>query len=167
MTSNLGTRDLKKAGGMGFSKDELGSEFELMERQVKEEMKRLFSPEFLNRIDDTLVFHQLGRSEIAEIIDMQIEEINKRILEKEISISLTQSARELLSEKGYDPVYNARFMNQTIQRMVEDPLAEEILKGKFVEGDDVRVGKKGEELTFYKADSGSSDEAPVLTESEA
>ena len=81
--------------------------------------------------------------------------------------SLTQSARELLSEKGYDPVYNARFMNQTIQRMVEDPLAEEILKGKFQEGDDVRVGKKGEELTFYKADSGSSDEAPVLTESEA
>ena len=152
---------------MGFSKDELSSEFEMMEQQVKDEMKRLFSPEFLNRIDDSLVFHQLGKEEISQIIDIQVVEINKRMAERKISISLTQSARELLSEKGFDPVYNARYMNQTMQRMVEDPLAEELLKGKFHDGDEIMVGKKGEELTFSKSDSDNSDETPVLSESEA
>jgi ATP-dependent Clp protease ATP-binding subunit ClpC len=167
MTSNLGTRDLKKAGGMGFSKEDGGSEYDLMERQVKEEMKRLFSPEFLNRIDEALVFRQLGKDEISRIIDIQIAEINKRMVERNLTLTLTQSARDLLAEKGYDPVYNARFMNQTIQRMIEDPLAEELLKGKFTDGDEIRAGKKGENLTFYKSDSDNSDETPVLSESEA
>ena len=167
MTSNLGTRDIKKAGGMGFSKEDGGSEYEQMERQVKEEMKRLFSPEFLNRVDETLVFRQLGKAEISQIIDIQMGEINKRMVERAITLTLTQSARDLLAEKGYDPVYNARYMNQTIQRMVEDPLAEELLKGKYTDGDDIKIGKKGDNLTFYKSDSDDTDGTPVLSESEA
>ncbi|MBI4550911.1 MAG: ATP-dependent Clp protease ATP-binding subunit [Candidatus Latescibacteria bacterium] len=166
MTSNLGTRDIRKAGGMGFQKAEAGSAYEQMERQVKEELKRLFSPEFLNRVDEAVVFRQLGKPEVSKIIDLEVAEINKRMAHRGITLTLTQSARDLLAEKGYDPVYNARYMNQTIQRMVEDPLAEELLKGKFVEGDEIKVGKKGDSLTFYKADSAvSADEAPVLSES--
>lgn len=168
MTSNLGTRDLKKAGGLGFRPEGGESEYDKMQRQVKEEMKRLFSPEFLNRLDETIVFRGLGKPEITRIIDTQIIEINKRMVDRNMTMSLTQSARELLAEKGYDPLYNARYMNQTIQRMVEDPLAEELLKGKFQDGDEIRVGKKGDLLTFYKAtDQDDPEESPVLTESEA
>ncbi|HCQ04734.1 MAG TPA: Clp protease ClpC, partial [Candidatus Latescibacteria bacterium] len=134
MTSNLGTRDIKKAGGLGFQSGDSISDYSKMESKVKEEMKRLFNPEFLNRVDETLVFRQLGKAEISLIIDIQLIELNDRMKERGISISLTQSARELLADKGYDPVYNARYMNQTIQRMIEDPLAEELLKGKFQDG---------------------------------
>jgi ATP-dependent Clp protease ATP-binding subunit ClpC len=168
MTSNLGTRDLKKTGGIGFRQETGGTEYEKMERQVKEELKRLFSPEFLNRLDEALVFRALGKEQISQIIDLQIGEINKRMADRGIRLTLTQSARDLLAEKGYDPVYNARYMNQTIQRLVEDPLAEELLKGKFVDGDEVKVGKKGDSLTFYKADAHeSAEETPVLSESQA
>jgi ATP-dependent Clp protease ATP-binding subunit ClpC len=167
MTSNLGTRDIKKAGGLGFQSGDSISDYSKMESKVKEEMKRLFNPEFLNRVDETLVFRQLGKAEIALIIDIQLIELNDRMKERGLSISLTQGARELLADKGYDPVYNARFMNQTIQRMIEDPLAEELLKGKFRDGDEIKIGKKGEELTFIKTGtSDSSDKAPVLSESE-
>ncbi len=167
MTSNLGTRDIKKAGGLGFQSGDSISDYSKMESKVKEEMKRLFNPEFLNRVDETLVFRQLGKAEIALIIDIQLIELNDRMKERGFSISLTQGARELLADKGYDPVYNARFMNQTIQRMIEDPLAEELLKGKFRDGDEIKIGKKGEELTFIKTGhSDSSDKAPVLSESE-
>jgi ATP-dependent Clp protease ATP-binding subunit ClpC len=167
MTSNLGTRDIKKAGGLGFQSGDSISDYSKMESKVKEEMKRLFNPEFLNRVDETLVFRQLGKAEISLIIDIQLIELNDRMKERGISISLTQGARELLADKGYDPVYNARYMNQTIQRMIEDPLAEKLLKGKFQDGDEIKIGKKGEELTFNKIDSSdSSDETPVLSESE-
>jgi ATP-dependent Clp protease ATP-binding subunit ClpC len=167
MTSNLGTRDINKAGGLGFQQEGTKVDYAKMEATVKEEVKKLFNPEFLNRLDEALVFRQLDQSDISRIIDLQLKEINDRMTERGIRISLTQSARELLSEKGYDPVYNARFMNQTIQRMLEDPLAEELLKGKFHDGDEIRVGKKGESLTFYKAETSDSDKTPVLSESEA
>ena len=167
MTSNLGTRDINKAGGLGFQQEGTKVDYAKMEATVKEEVKKLFNPEFLNRLDEALVFRQLDQSDISRIIDLQLKEINDRMTERDIRISLTQSARELLSEKGYDPVYNARFMNQTIQRMLEDPLAEELLKGKFHDGDEIRVGKKGESLTFYKAETSDSDKTPVLSESEA
>ena len=166
MTSNLGTRDINKAGGLGFQQDGSKVDFTKMEATVKEEVKRLFNPEFLNRLDEALVFRQLDQSDISRIIDLQMKEINSRMTERGIKISLTQSARELLSEKGYDPVYNARFMNQTIQRMLEDPLAEELLRGKFQDGDEIRVGKKGQNLTFYKNESSDSNKTPVLSESE-
>ena len=166
MTSNLGTRDINKAGGLGFQQD-ARVDYEKMEATVKDEVKKLFNPEFLNRLDESVVFRQLNPSDISRIIDLQLKEINERMSERGIRISLTQSARELLSDKGYDPVYNARFMNQTIQRMLEDPLAEELLRGKFGDGDEIRVGKKGENLTFYKAETADSGKAPVLTESEA
>ena len=167
MTSNLGTRNINKAGGLGFQQDGSKVDYGKMEATVKEEVKKLFNPEFLNRLDESLVFRQLNPSDISRIIDLQLKEINERMTERGIRISLTQNARELLAEKGYDPVYNARFMNQTIQRMLEDPLAEELLKGKFGDGDEIRVGKKGENLTFYKAETSDSAKAPVLSESEA
>ncbi|MBM3265385.1 MAG: ATP-dependent Clp protease ATP-binding subunit [candidate division Zixibacteria bacterium] len=167
MTSNLGTRDLKKAGGLGFRQEGGESEYEKMQRQVKEELKKLFSPELLNRLDETLVFHPLGKTEISQIIELQIGEINKRMKDRNITLALTQSARELLAEKGYDPLYNARYTNQTIQRMVEDPLAEELLKGRFHDGDEIEVGKKGDVLTFYKASGQDAEEEPVMSQSEA
>tara|TARA_B100000029_G_scaffold516847_1_gene636361 strand:+ start:37677 stop:40151 length:2475 start_codon:yes stop_codon:yes gene_type:complete len=166
MTSNLGTRDIKKAGGIGFQQDGSNVDFAKMEAKVKEEVKQLFNPEFLNRLDESLVFRQLDQSDISRIIELQLKEINVRMADRGITISLTQSAQDLLSEKGYDPIYNARFMNQTIQRMLEDPLAEELLKGKFNDGDEIRVGKKGDNLTFYKSERSASNKTPVLSESE-
>ena len=121
-----------------------------MKSMIEEALKRVFNPEFLNRIDDTIVFHQLEKSHIMEIVEIQMRDIVKRTKAMGITIELTKQAKEFLAEKGYDPAFGARPLRRALQRYLEDPIAEEILKGKYPEGSTikVRVSKKTGELKF-------------------
>jgi ATP-dependent Clp protease ATP-binding subunit ClpC len=150
MTSNIGTRDLKKTGGFGFGEQSAKGDYGQMKSVIEEALKRVFNPEFLNRIDDTIIFHQLEKSHIMEIVGIQMRDILKRTKSMGISIVLTKQAKEFLAEKGYDPAFGARPLRRALQRYLEDPVAEEILKGKFPDGGTikVRVSKKTGELKF-------------------
>ena len=159
MTSNLGTRDLANAGGLGFKRSDKKSIREKMVERVEEELKKTFNPEFLNRLDEMVVFNPLERKEIIRIVDLEIAEIFDRLKEREIGISLTPGAKALLAEKGYDPTYGARQLKRTIQKLVEDPMAEEILQGTFTAGSEVRISKKGDGLQFVDANAVAADAA--------
>ena len=152
MTSNIGVRDLKDFGsGIGFATSaKMQSEDEQMKSTIQKALKKAFSPEFLNRLDDVIVFNSLKREHIHQIIDLSLKELFERVEELGYKIELTEKAKDFLSEKGYDPQYGARPLNRAIQKYLEDPVAEEILKGELTEGG-VLVADydgKGEELKF-------------------
>jgi len=141
MTSNLGSQVIK----------ELSRDYEAMEKEVRKVLEAHFKPEFLNRIDEVIIFKPLPKSAILEIVGLQIELLAKRLADRKIGLEVTKEAKELLAERGFDPVYGARPLKRTIQRDVQNPLAMKILSGEFGEGDTAVVGvdKKGE-LTFGK-----------------
>ena len=153
MTSNIGSRDIKNTGGFGFGMNTAKDKYESMKNTIEDAVKRVFNPEFLNRIDDTIIFHSLEREHIMKIIDIQMKDLVKRMHSMNITIELAKAAREFLVDKGFDPTFGARPLRRALQKYVEDPLAEEILKGKFVDGSRVRVkfNKKTEELRFTDA----------------
>ncbi|MFZ1362721.1 MAG: ATP-dependent Clp protease ATP-binding subunit [Candidatus Nanopelagicales bacterium] len=153
MTTNLGTRDISKGQGVGFGgADESKSSYERMKSKVHEELKQHFRPEFLNRIDDIVVFHQLSRDEIIQIVDLMVAQLEVRLKDKDMGIELTSAAKKALADRGYDPVLGARPLRRTIQRDIEDTLSEKILFGDLKPGDIVLVDVKGEgedlEFTF-------------------
>jgi len=153
MTSNIGARDIKKTGTFGFGESTTKDKYEAMKGTIEEALKRVFNPEFLNRIDDTIVFHHLEREHIMEIIDIQTKNLVKRLGHMGITIDLTKSAKQFLTDKGYDPVFGARPLRRAIQKYLEDPFAEEMLKGKFTQGSKIKVkfNKKTGELKFLDA----------------
>ncbi|MDP6042543.1 MAG: ATP-dependent Clp protease ATP-binding subunit [Candidatus Latescibacteria bacterium] len=168
MTSNLGTKDLQKAGGLGFGRADKKSMREKMEAHINEELKKTFNPEFINRLDETVIFNPLDRKEIIQIVDIELAKILSRIAERDIEVSLTAGAKSLIAEKGYDPTYGARHLKRTIQKMIEDPMAEEIILGRFADGCKVRVSKKGDTLNFVEASEGESvDEEEVVDQDKA
>jgi ATP-dependent Clp protease ATP-binding subunit ClpB len=144
MTSNLGSHYLADAGSEGQLS-------EGVRRQVMDTVREHFRPEFLNRIDEVIVFHPLGREHLTSIIDIQARQLLKRLEERKIHVELTDAARELLVREGYDPAYGARPLKRTIQRLVLDPLAREVLEGAFGEGDTIRIDASGGALAFHKA----------------
>ena len=148
MTSNLGTREIGKDRSLGFQKTSITWDHERMRERIMAEMKRTFNPEFLNRVDEIMVFHSLGRKEILKIIDILLKEVSERAAAKDLALDLTSSAKSLIAEKGYDPVYGARPLRRMIQKLVEDRLTEDLLEGRFGSGDKVRVSKKGDDLIF-------------------
>lgn len=156
MTSNIGTRDLKRTGGFGFGAPTPKDEYDTMKGVIEDALKRVFNPEFLNRIDDTIIFHPLERSHILDIIQIQMRELLKRVSAMGITIELTKKAKEFLADKGFDPTFGARPLRRALQKYLEDPIAEELLKGKFPEGTvvKVKVNKRTGELRF-------ATEAPV------
>ena len=142
---------------LDFSSFEVGRSFartrddlirEQMVERINEEVKKTFNPEFINRLDEVVIFNPLGKKEILEIVDISLGDIVKRVEEHGMTLSLTPGAKSLLAEKGYDPTYGARQLKRTVQKMIEDPLAEEILQGGFVDGSKIRVSKKGDTLQF-------------------
>lgn len=153
MTTNLGTRDISKSLGLGFhnASDLLGN-YERMKGKVTEELKTHFRPEFLNRIDDTIVFHQLTEAEIVQIVDLMIANLDERLHQKDMGIELTPAAKALLAKRGYDPLLGARPLRRTIQREIEDQLSEKILFGDVKAGDiilvDTQVDGENESFTF-------------------
>lgn len=148
MTSNVGTREVGSGGVLGFGKTDDESMQALMEEKVNDAMKKAFQPEFLNRIDDTVIFHALTREDIALIIDIFLEEFKTRLVDRDIQVRITPGAKALIAEKGFDQQYGARYLRRTAQKLLEDPLAEEILQGRFTEGSRIRVTKKGDALVF-------------------
>jgi ATP-dependent Clp protease ATP-binding subunit ClpC len=147
MTSNLGTADLRKAN-VGFVKADEAVTYEKMKGKVNEELKRHFRPEFLNRIDDVIVFHELTSDEITEIVDMLIKRVITQLETQGLGFELTHDAKLLLAKKGYDPALGARPLRRAIQRMVEDPLSEKILWKEFRAGDKIVVDAEGDEIVF-------------------
>ena len=153
MTTNLGTRDISKSLGLGFhnASDVLGN-YERMKAKVSDELKSHFRPEFLNRIDDIVVFHQLSEAEIIQIVDFMIHNLDDRLKAKDMGIELTPTAKALLAKRGYDPLLGARPLRRTIQREIEDVLSEKILFGDVKPGEitlvDVAAGGENEKETF-------------------
>jgi ATP-dependent Clp protease ATP-binding subunit ClpC len=147
MTSNLGTADLRKAN-VGFVKADEAVTYEKMKVKVHEELKRHFRPEFLNRIDDVIVFHELTTAEITEIVDLLVKRVREQLESQGLGFDLTQEAKVLLARKGYDPALGARPLRRAIQRMVEDPLSEKILWKEFRAGDTIVIDAEGEEVVF-------------------
>ena len=166
MTSNAGTRKIGEGKSMGFAKEKVEDNFDNMKKSVMEELKRLFNPELLNRIDETIIFHSLTRDHIKEIIEIRLVEVSERLAEKGISFYLTQEAKDFLAEKGYDKVFGARPLNRAIQAYLEDPLAEEILRGQYAGDCEVEVDYlEGDSLSFKtKTKVESDDKKTVSTE---
>ena len=146
MTTNLGTRDISKSLSLGFANvnDALGN-YERMKNKVADELKTHFRPEFLNRIDDVIVFHQLAEAEIIQIVDLMITNLESRLKEKDMGIELTSAAKSVLAHRGYDPALGARPLRRTIQREIEDALSEKILFGDIKAGQIVLIDVEGEE----------------------
>jgi ATP-dependent Clp protease ATP-binding subunit ClpC len=140
LTTNLGTRDVSKAVTLGFqgANDE-SSNYERMKNKVNDELKQHFRPEFLNRIDDIIVFHQLTEDEIVSIVDLMVARLDVQMRNKDMGLELTANAKKLLAKKGYDPVLGARPLRRTIQREIEDALSEKILFGELTPGQIVVV----------------------------
>jgi len=149
MTSNIGAELLKKQASVGFITDiaEKAS-YEDMKRKLLDEVKKTFKPEFLNRVDDIVVFHSLTKDDLYRIIDIEIEEVKKRLKEQNMEIVMAPEDKELLAEKGFDPIFGARPLKRTIQRLMEDPLAEDIISGKFKPGVAIRAVRKGDMFVF-------------------
>jgi ATP-dependent Clp protease ATP-binding subunit ClpC len=163
MTTNLGTRDISKGVSVGFARQgEARGSYDRMKAKVGEELKQHFRPEFLNRVDDIIVFHQLERDEIFEIVDLMINKVDDRLKDRDMAIELELPAKELLSQRGYDPVLGARPLRRTIQREIEDMLSEKILFGELRPGSIVTVGTEGtgEEAKFTFASRPKPDSAP-------
>ncbi|MBI3320914.1 MAG: ATP-dependent Clp protease ATP-binding subunit [Candidatus Omnitrophica bacterium] len=148
MTSNLGAELLKKQGSIGFTPTKAEVTFEQMKGQLLDEVKRTFKPEFLNRIDEVIVFHPLSQEELVKIVELEIGLVKERLREQGIAIELDQSAKELLVEKGFDPVYGARPLKRVIQRLLEDPLAESVIAKRVKPGAALHVFRSGEALEF-------------------
>jgi len=151
MTSNVGASTIKRQTSLGFgAMSEDQADFEGMKAKILEESKRYFKPEFLNRLDDLVVFHMLEKVDLNQIVDLEVSKLVKRLKEKFIALTLSAEARDLLSEKGFDPAYGARPMRRAVERYLEDPLAESILRGDVKAGDSVNVARKpdSEQLDF-------------------
>jgi ATP-dependent Clp protease ATP-binding subunit ClpC len=170
MTSNVGVRDLKAGGRIGFSSnDSSADKYEAMKSVVEESMKRMFNPEFLNRIDDYIIFRHLTKDDIYKIIDLQMARLLKRMEQNGMSIELTKSAKDFIADKGFDEKYGARPLRRALQRHIEDELAEEVLKGTLKEGMKIKVrfDKKANKLVFSEVKQKEAEEVPETDEAAA
>ena len=139
MTSNVGARDLTKTKSLGFTSGDAAANWERRAEKVREELKNVFNPEFLNRLDDVIVFHPLSRDHISQIVSVLLKDVRKRLSEEELSLKLTDAATDFLVGHGYDEQYGARPLKRAIQKYIEDPLSEKILMGEFSRGDEIEV----------------------------
>jgi ATP-dependent Clp protease ATP-binding subunit ClpC len=168
MTSNLGTQDLRKAT-LGFSKKDEAVTYERMKEKVNDALKTHFRPEFLNRIDETIVFHELSRDEVIEIVDLMIARTSEQLEGQGIGMELTDEAKVFLAEHGYDPAMGARPLRRAIQRLVEDVLSEKLLYKEFRAGQiivvDVVTDDEGKrELSFTPHEGFQPPSTPELAE---
>jgi ATP-dependent Clp protease ATP-binding subunit ClpB len=145
MTSNIGSQLILDAG------EQDGSGWAMVEAQVRDQLRHHFRPEFLNRVDDIIVFRQLSRADLAEIVTLQLARLTQMLADRHLALKITPEAKELLATEGYDPVFGARPLKRVIQRRLQNPIAMELLEGHFVDGDTIEVRREGDALTFAKA----------------
>ena len=151
LTSNVGAELIKKNSTMGFSPISDESSYERMREKILEEAKRQFKPEFLNRLDDIIVFRSLTKPDLVQILDLEVAKVTQRLKGKNLRLELDEKAKDVLVEKGYDPTYGARPMRRAVERFLEDPLAEEILKGTLIDSEPVKVSAADGKLTFNQS----------------
>jgi len=153
MTSNVGARDIASASGLGFETGESETQYDRMAEKVKDEVDRTFTPEFLNRLDEVIVFHALSKEQIGEVVHIMLKNVQKRLADEDLTLNLTEAAVDFLVDRGYDVKFGARPLKRTIQRYIEDALSERILMAEFVPGDEIVVGlaKDSESLVFRVA----------------
>ena len=159
MTSNVGANLIERSGPIGFTvetgEDDGTVDYERMKERVLDELKRTFRPEFLNRIDDIIVFHPLGREELEQIIELMLKTLRQQLEEQGIKLDISAEAKEIIYKEGYDPLFGARPLRRAIQRLLENPLSDEILRGRFRAGDLVRVTAEEGQLKFEKEEASS------------
>lgn len=164
MTSNIGAHVIHKDKGMGFRSqqqvDDDARTYEGMKGKVIDEMKKTFRPEFLNRIDETIVFHALTSGEILQIVDLMIARVQNQLTTQSLMLEISDEAKQVLAKEGFDPTYGARPLRRAVQRMIEDPLAEEVLAGTFKSGDHIKAEVKDGDIVFVK----SSVTLPIIDE---
>jgi ATP-dependent Clp protease ATP-binding subunit ClpC len=148
MTSNVGAELIKKQGVMGFGAVTEEATYDKMREKIIDESKRVFKPEFLNRLDDVIVFHSLSKPDLIQILDLEIAKVDARLKPRGLTLVLDEKAKDFLVTKGYDPTYGARPMRRAVERYLEDPLAEERLRGTVVDGEPVNVTAEGDKLVF-------------------
>ncbi len=149
MTSNVGAQEIQRDSGIGFrvSTSEQ-DDYESMKQKVTDQLKRTFRPEFLNRVDEVIVFHALNKEHLKSIVDIMLEELREQLQERDIDLEVTERAKELVANRGFDPDFGARPLRRAIQRLIENPLSEEMLKGSFEDGQKIVVDAKDGEVVF-------------------
>ena len=179
MTSNIGAATISRNTPLGFSvAEEGGLSYDDMKSRIMGELKRVFRPELLNRIDEVIVFHKLTKEEITEIVDLLLVRLQNQMKEHGLALRLTDDAKELLVEQGYDPTMGARPLRRAIQRLIEDPLSDKLLSGDFSDGSTVTLDRDGEEMKLIThepepeaeavgATAGGTPEEPPTTSSES
>jgi len=152
MTSNVGAHTIRKQKTLGFApvKDSVDSEYEKMKENIMEELKKTFRPEFINRVDEIIVFHALEDEHLRKIVPLMLENAIKRLAQKDIHLTISDAAKDFMVKEGFDPVYGARPLRRAIQRAVEDNLSEEILAGRIKVGDKVLIDVENDKLVFKK-----------------
>ena len=148
LTSNVGAETIRKQSTIGFTAASEESSYEKMKEKILDDAKKAFRPEFLNRLDDVIVFRALNKPDLIQILDLEVKKVMERLKGKNIQLQLDEKAKDFLVEKGYDPIYGARPMRRAVERYLEDPLAEEILKGHLHENDPIQVTMEGDKLVF-------------------
>jgi ATP-dependent Clp protease ATP-binding subunit ClpC len=148
MTSNVGSDTLRKSSTMGFAPITDEATYEKARERVLEEAKKMFRPEFLNRLDDLIVFRSFTKPDLIQILGLEVEKVLERLRKKNLKLELDEKAKDFLVEKGYDPQYGARPMRRAVEKYFEDPLAEEILKGALHEGELIQVTADKDKLVF-------------------
>ena len=148
MTSNVGAEIFRKQGSIGFKSEKAEMTYKSMKEELLEKVKKTFKPEFLNRIDEIIVFHSLTKEHLYDIIEIELREVKERLKEQGVLIDLDKAAKGLLIDKGFDPVFGARPLKRTIQRLLEDPLAEEIIAKRFERNKPIKVSVKNGKLIF-------------------
>ena len=163
MTSNVGADLIRRQTTLGFGAPKLDDNYDVMRDKILEETKRIFKPEFLNRLDETIVFHTLTKPDLIQIVDLEVAKVIQRIKAKDILLILEESAKDFLIEKGYDPQYGARPMRRAVERYLEDPLAEELLRGHIKIHENIQVKRDGEKLAFVSQPSVSQPTAANIS----
>ncbi len=158
MTSNIGARIIEKSTPLGFQRAASGEAYDKIKDNVLNELKKQFNPEFLNRVDEIVVFHPLEKGHLISIVELLIEEMNSQLIEQDIVVDVSREVKEWILERYYKPAYGARPMRRAIQTVIEDPLSEEILKGRFRGSNRIRVLLEADTPVFV-----AEDEAPVLS----
>src|SRR5436853_1128350 len=148
MTSNVGSDTIKRQSSMGFSPITDENSYEKMREKILDEAKKTFRPEFLNRLDDVIVFRSLTKPDLIEILTLETQKVMQRLKARNILLELDEKAKDFLVEKGYDPQYGARPMRRSVERYLEDPFAEELLRGHLHEGEPIHVTSDKEKLIF-------------------
>jgi ATP-dependent Clp protease ATP-binding subunit ClpC len=148
MTSNIGAEAIKSQSGLGFQRTSEEATYEKMREELMKQVERFFRPEFLNRVDEIIVFHPLTRADLEQIIEIETRSLAERLAQRHLEIVFTEPAKQHIIDQGYNPEYGARPLRRALQRMLEDPLAEEVLKGSFPEGTRVTVDLEDGKITF-------------------